>query len=118
MSKEEIMKLTSTLILAGSETTATLLSGALFYLLSNPTALSKLTNELRTTFQDTKDMNFVKLANAPYLNACLQEALRLYPPVAAVLPRTTQKGGAVINGHFIPEGVRSFLFHSICKCSR
>jgi cytochrome P450 len=109
MSREEITKLTSTLIIAGSETSATLLSGAIFNLLSNPTTLAKLTTEIRTLCPDPKDMTFLKLAGAPYLNACLQEALRVYPSLPALLPRKTEKGGAVINGTFIPEGVRTFF---------
>ena len=105
MSRAEIIKTSSTLIVAGSETTATLLSGALFHLLKTPSVLSKLTTELLTTFPDQADMTVVKLARLPYLNACLQEALRLYPPVPSVLPRRTQPGGAVINEYYIPENV-------------
>lgn len=108
MSRAEIIKTSSILIMAGSETTATLLSGATFHLLKNPSTLETLTNEIRTSFLDAAEMTFTKLVNLPYLNACLQEALRIYPPVAGTLPRRTQPGGAVINGQFIPENVSLF----------
>ncbi|TVY24378.1 Cytochrome P450 monooxygenase [Lachnellula hyalina] len=111
MSRAEIIKASGTLIIAGSETTATLLSGALYYLLKTPSSLSKLTTELRTSFPDPADMNFVNLARLSYLNACLQEGLRLYPPVPGILPRKTQPGGAVINGHHIPENVSVGMSH-------
>jgi cytochrome P450 len=110
MSRREIMKTSSTLIIAGSETTATLLSGATFHLLKSPSALEKLTEEIRTTFPDAAELTFATLAHLPYLNACLQEALRIYPPVAGTLARRTQAGGAIINGQFIPENV-SPSFH-------
>lgn len=105
MSREEIIKTSGTLIIAGSETSATLLSGVIFYLLKNPSTLEKLTDEIRTAFFDPADMNFVKLAKLQYLNACLQEALRMYPPIPGVTSRKMIPGGAVINGYFIPEGV-------------
>jgi cytochrome P450 len=116
MSRGEIMKASGTLIVAGSETTATLLSGALFHLLKTPFTLSKLTTELRTTFLNAADMTVVRLASLPYLNASLQEALRVYPPVPGILPRRTQPGGAVINGHYIPENVSLIVpFQSLLK---
>ncbi|KAF7911191.1 uncharacterized protein EAF01_002699 [Botrytis porri] len=82
MTRAESVKSTGTLIIAGSETTATLLSGALFHLLKNPSCTATLVQEIRTAFEESADMTFVKLANLRYLNACLQEAFRIYPPVS------------------------------------
>ncbi|KAF7902813.1 hypothetical protein EAF00_002716 [Botryotinia globosa] len=79
MTRAEIMKTTGTLIIAGSETTATLLNGAIFHLLKNPSCMATLVQEILSTFSESTDMTFVKLANLRYLNACLQEAFRIYP---------------------------------------
>ncbi|PQE16392.1 cytochrome P450 protein [Rutstroemia sp. NJR-2017a BVV2] len=103
MSRDEIMKTSGTLIVAGSESTATLLSGALFHLLKSPQNLRILVDEIRATFDTIADMNFIKLTNIRYLNACLQEAFRMYPPVPGVLPRRVPQGGSTINGYFLPE---------------
>ncbi|TGO27603.1 hypothetical protein BPAE_0039g00130 [Botrytis paeoniae] len=103
--RAEVIKTTGTLIIAGSETTATLLSSAIFHLLKNPSCMATLFQEIRSTFEESADMTFVKLANLRYPNVCLQEAFRIYPPVPGVLPRRTQPGSVVINGHFIPEDV-------------
>lgn len=46
----------STLIVAGSETTATLLSGVTYLLLKHPMVLSKLQREVRETFATGKDI--------------------------------------------------------------
>ena len=106
MSREEIMKTAGSLIIAGSESTATLLSGAIYYLLKNPTSLRKLRSEIDSKFpDDLSEITFAKLASLPYLNAVLQETLRVYPPVPGILPRRTQLGGAVINGHLIAPDV-------------
>jgi cytochrome P450 len=93
------------LIIAGSETTATLLSGCTFYLLKHPTVYDKLIHEIRGTFEKETDITFQSVANLQYLHAVLEESLRLYPPVPAILPRTVPEGGAFINGDFVPEGV-------------
>ena len=105
MTKLEIIANCGTLISAGSETTATLLSGATFLLLKNQEALSKVTNEVRDAFATQTDINFISVAQLPYLNACLKESLRLYPPVPGALPRRIRPEGDVINGQFVPENV-------------
>ena len=112
MSREEIIMLAGQLIVAGSETTATALSGAIFQLLQHPVEMKKLTEEIRA-FKSPEDMSFTKLENLTFLNACLTESLRLYPPVAEGLPRTTAGHGSIkINGRLIPENVGQFSFDS------
>ncbi|KAE9370978.1 cytochrome P450 monooxygenase-like protein [Stipitochalara longipes BDJ] len=103
MTREEIIKTSGLLIVAGSETSATLLSGAMFYLLKNPATLSRLLTEIRTSFPDINQMSMQKLAQLPYLNAVLQEGLRMYPPVPGSLTRRMLPGGSIMNGYFIPE---------------
>ncbi|TGJ86836.1 hypothetical protein E0Z10_g1936 [Xylaria hypoxylon] len=92
------------LVLAGSETTATTLSGATYLLLKHPDILDKLQQEIRSTFKDASQININSVGNLKYMLAVLNEALRLYPPVTAGLVRTVPEGGAEIAGHFIPEG--------------
>lgn len=91
------------LTVAGSETTATLLSGATFLLLKNPDTLARLTHEIRSAFKSDSDINISSAAHLTYLNACLQEAMRVYPPVPTGLPRIVPKGGRVFSGKFVPE---------------
>ena len=93
------------LVIAGSETTATLLSGTTYFLLKNPDKLAKLTRELRSAFKSDDEINFQNVSNLPYLIACLEEGMRIYPTVAVGLPRVVPPGGASVAGRFIPEGV-------------
>jgi cytochrome P450 len=95
----------STLIIAGSETTATLLSGVTFLPLMNPACLERATQEVRTQFKSEHDIKLTTVGSLTYMLACLNEALRCYSPVASGLAREVPKGGATIAGHFIPEGV-------------
>ena len=106
MTREEIKATSGILVIAGSETTATLLSGATFLLLKNPSCLAKAVNEVRKSFVHASDITFASVtAQLPYLNACLEESLRLYPPVPTALPRRTSSEGDIINGQFVPPDV-------------
>ena len=107
---EKLQANSGILIIGGSETTATLLSGVTFFLLTNPEALKKLTAEIRSAFRSEDEINFVSVSALPYLLACLDEALRMYPPVPNGLPRTVPKGGATVAGHYVPEDVSPELF--------
>lgn len=115
LSRPEILKMANLLIIAGSETTATLLSGATFHLLKHPAAMEKLVTEIRTSFPDPAEMTFASLSKLKYLHACIQEGLRMYPPVPILLPRKTVQS-TVINGYFIPENVSIFSLFSEIFC--
>ena len=92
------------LVIAGSETTATLLSGATYFLLTNPEPLAKLTAEIRGTFGSVDEINFTSVSDLKYMLSCLDESLRLYPPVSGTLIRLVRPEGAMICGDFIPGG--------------
>jgi cytochrome P450 len=94
------------LVLAGGETTCTLLSGTLFFLLENPRTLTRLVTELRQLFDSPEAITFTALSNKlPYLLAVFDEGLRLYPPVATGLPRFTPVEGTFVDGRFVPGNV-------------
>lgn len=95
------------LTIAGSETTATALSGVTYHLLKNPKVLSKLLAEIRSAFASEDEINFNTTESLKYLLACLEEGLRMYPASPAGLPRIVPRGGDTIAGHYVPEGVRS-----------
>lgn len=109
LDETEIMANASLFILAGTETVATLLSAVTYLLTENPAALSKLTREIREIFRDESLLTVQNLTRATYLTACIEEALRLVPPVPEGLPRVTPREGEWICGHWVPGGVDSTL---------
>jgi cytochrome P450 len=115
MEKFELYSTMSMIVLAGSETSATLLSGLVFRLLKNPEIYGKLTKEVRSAFNDTSDMAPRNEADFPYLNACIEEALRIYPPVPMSIPHITPPEGATVSGRFIPGNVLVHPRHLIAK---
>ncbi|OJD29903.1 cytochrome p450 [Diplodia corticola] len=95
----------SIFMIAGSETTATLLSGLTFYLLKNPDKLRKVVDEVRAVASED-ELTLELLPRMPYLNACFEEGLRVYPPVPIGPPREVPQGGNVICGDWVPEKTR------------
>ena len=91
-------------IVAGSETTANLLSGLFARLIWNTDKYKKLTDEIRSAFQNESDINDEALKKLPYMNACIEEGLRIHPPVPTGLLRTVPKGGDTIDGMWVPGG--------------
>jgi len=107
MSRGEIEATSSILVLGGSETTATLLSGTVFYLLQNPHVKQKLIAEIRESFKNEDEINMTTVNGLPYLLATLEEAMRIYPPVTLGSPRVVGEEGTVIGGYQVPPKVRN-----------
>lgn len=104
LKQDEIVVNSALFIVAGSETTANLLSGLLARLVWNPDKYAKLCDEIRSSFKEESELNHANLSQCTYMNAVIEEALRIHPPVPTGLLRTVPKGGDTIDGHVVPEG--------------
>lgn len=101
----ELVDNASILIIAGSETTATTLSGVTYMLLTHPEILQKTMDEVRMGFSSEAEIDLLSVQKLSYMMAVLQETLRMYPPVPATIPRKAQPGGDTICGQYVPENV-------------
>ena len=105
MSEAELLTHARIFVLAGSETTATVLAGLVFYLLRTPRAHAKLVATLRDAFAAEDAITVAATAQLPYLAACVEEALRLYPP-AELNERVSP--GARVAGRWVPRGTNVY----------
>lgn len=107
LTDDELTVNADVIMVAGSETTATLLTGVVYFLLANPDKLARLQTEIRSAFVAKDDITVAGVTSKlPFLLACLNEALRLYPPVPVVLLRETLPSAPTpIAGHMVPEKV-------------
>ncbi|KAK4184059.1 cytochrome P450 monooxygenase [Podospora australis] len=82
----------------------------IYYLLEEPDYYKVLVQEIRGAFSSYADIEPRALKSLPYLHACLEESLRLFPSNNTGLPRYSP--GANVDGHFIPKGttVQSSVF--------
>ncbi|KAI9643758.1 hypothetical protein NHQ30_007107 [Ciborinia camelliae] len=104
MTLDEIHVTFMILTTAGSETTATVLSGTMNYLMSHTSILAKLVKEIRETFASETQITLEALEQLEYLNAVIQEGIRLCPPVPVMLPRIVPEGGDTVCGMWMPAG--------------
>lgn len=93
------------LTIAGSDTTAIVISAAFFYLSRSPEVQKKLAQEIQATFTGYDEIKAgTKLQSCKYLTAFLHEAMRMSPPVPAEPSREVLQGGTTVNGHYFPQG--------------
>lgn len=107
-SLQEIAAESTTLIVAGSDTTSAAMSSVAFYLANNPNSYDRAVAEVRASFTSPNDVCMgPKLIGCNYLRACIDEAMRMSPPVGASLPReiVAPSGSLVIDGQTIPSGM-------------
>jgi cytochrome P450 len=90
------------LIIAGFDPNTNLFTSGVHYLLTNPTKLDKLQQEARNRFDNYHDIDGDSLEDLPWLNAVIQESLRLHTNGAFGLPRFSP--GAFVDGHWVPKG--------------
>ncbi len=95
---------------AGSETTASSLASLVNMLLRHPKVYAKLTEEIHNTFKSENDITLEVAHSLPYLSACIEENLRIFPPAPIGFLREIQKGGDMIDGSFVPEGVSNVVY--------
>lgn len=96
-------------LIAGSETTATTLSGTTYLLLKNKTAYTRLVHEIRSTFASSAEITLDAVNSLTYLLAVMHEGLRYYPPVPTGFPRVVPGAGHEISGTFIPGGTSVYV---------
>jgi cytochrome P450 len=91
-------------VVAGSDTTATILTAAVYFVLKHPRVLETLREELDRENLDTP-VAFDRAQKLPYLSAIIDETMRLQPAVGLALERLVPEGGLTLpDGRVIPKG--------------
>ncbi|EWG42531.1 hypothetical protein FVEG_04308 [Fusarium verticillioides 7600] len=91
------------IVVAGSDTTSTTMTCALFELARHPQVYQKLQNEVDEFMkQGDSPHSHSALAKLKYLQAIIDETMRLYPAIPSGLQRITPPQGLQIDGTFIP----------------
>jgi cytochrome P450 len=112
LSDEEVSLEAVMLVVAGSGTTAVTLTYLIWAVISHPQIQTRLEEEVASLEKHFTDK---KLETLPFLNAVIQETLRLYGAAPGSLPRTVPRGGFIVKDFYIPSGItvstQSYTLH-------
>lgn len=85
-----------------SDTTAASLTCLFFELATHPTVLKSLQEELDAHFFNGGELSYPSLSKLRYLQACINETLRMHPAIPSGLQRMTPPEGLRIGDIWIP----------------
>ncbi|KAG6829974.1 hypothetical protein H0H92_002779 [Tricholoma furcatifolium] len=117
MGREELTAEALTLLIAGSDTTSNSTCAIIYYLALNPLIQAKLHSELdgQLASEDLIAATSDQVKNLPYLEACINEGLRIHSTSSLGLPRIVPAEGMNVAGHSFPPGtvvsVPSYTIH-------
>jgi cytochrome P450 len=96
------------------------MAATLFYIARHRECYERLATEIRSMFTSGSEISGPKLAGCHYLRACIDEALRMSPPIPGTLwrqlaPEVDKSAQFVVDGHVIPRdtfvGVSVYSLH-------
>ncbi|KAH0847275.1 cytochrome P450-like protein [Fonsecaea pedrosoi] len=105
-----LLTMTTSIALAGSDTTAITLAAIFYFLARYPKCYQKLDEEIEDAIKtglisDTEGIiTWSDAQKLPYLHACIQETFRMHPAIGMILERVVPPQGMEICGEFIPGG--------------
>ncbi|KAL9052029.1 MAG: hypothetical protein Q9162_005648 [Coniocarpon cinnabarinum] len=98
-----------TQLLAGSDTTSTSVRAIWLHIISSPRVFSALRTEIDTAIRSgavSSPITDDQSKRLPYLQACIKEGFRIWPPFTGLLVKLVNPGGENIDGTFIPGGTQ------------
>ncbi|KAK7028528.1 benzoate 4-monooxygenase [Favolaschia claudopus] len=104
---DEVAELTAeavTLLIAGSDTTSNSIAVILHYIATHPRVYKKILELLLEASSGRNEITYEQVKDVPYLQATINEGVRLHSTTAIGLHRSAPPGGLVCCGHFFPEG--------------
>ncbi|KAF2137123.1 uncharacterized protein K452DRAFT_341712 [Aplosporella prunicola CBS 121167] len=119
LSFSEIIGLTTTNLIAGSDSTAIGLRAILYFLCRNGGAYKKLQQEMDGAVAAgalSQPVRYGDATRLPYLQAVIAEALRAHAATGFVLEREVPAGGVELSGRRVPGGtivgINSWVMHA------
>lgn len=104
---------------AGSDTTAATLTCLFFELALSSSSLSVLQEEVDALFESSDPVDATSLSKLAYLDAVINEALRLHPPVPSGLQRMTPPEGLRIGDVMVPgDSIVQIPLHTLFRDER
>ncbi|KAF4778716.1 cytochrome P450 3A19 [Colletotrichum scovillei] len=104
LTQPEMLSNSALFAMVGYDTSATTLSAVFYHVLRDPDHYQRVQGEVREAYSSISDITAQSVLRLPYLNACIQETLRLTPPINGRGSHRISPG-AMIDGLYVPKGV-------------
>ncbi|KAF7914417.1 uncharacterized protein EAF01_000823 [Botrytis porri] len=108
--REGIVSTFNFIVVGGSETSARVMTGIFSHLTKkkNKRILDRLRDDIRTKFKEEREITLDAIQSTPihYLEAVINEGLRMCNPIPSGLPRVVPEGGDDYCGTFLSGGTR------------
>ncbi|EJT71372.1 hypothetical protein GGTG_10631 [Gaeumannomyces tritici R3-111a-1] len=101
-------------MLAGGDSTASLLRAAVYHLAKNPACYALLQAELDAAALPSLPARFRDVSGLTYLTAVVRETMRVNPGVSQTIERIVPREGLTLpDGRFVPAGARAAMDPSV-----
>jgi cytochrome P450 len=92
--------------MAGADSTATAMRSTFLHIITNPSVYYKLNDEIASASKEgrisTPVIRDAEARALPYLQACIKEGLRIWPPLTGLMTKMAPPEGDHFKGMFIP----------------
>ncbi|MQL97122.1 hypothetical protein Taro_029806 [Colocasia esculenta] len=109
LTDDDIVSLSSELLIGGTDTTSTTLQWIMANLVKHQGIQARLFDEISTVVGEAGEVREEDLGKLPYLKAVVMEGLRRHPPGHFVLPHAATEDTA-LDGYLIPRTATSLNF--------
>lgn len=96
------------MIVAGSETTASVIRVTVLHIMSAPRVYNRLKQEIKEALKDGRvthqPIRIEESRRLPFLQAVIYEGLRMRSPAPGLYAKVVPAGGDTLCGKFVPEG--------------
>ncbi|EXJ81801.1 hypothetical protein A1O1_07866 [Capronia coronata CBS 617.96] len=96
-------------VLGGSDSTATAIRMIMLYIITHPDVYAKCVQEIEANEHVFTASHSITSADSrkhlPYVQACIKEGMRIWPPLQALNSKLSPPGGETVNAVFIPGGI-------------
>ncbi|KAL7597366.1 hypothetical protein Lser_V15G29246 [Lactuca serriola] len=108
INRTQVKALLQDIMVAGTETSTTLIEWAMAEIMQNSDILKRVQEELEETVGLDNIVEESHLPKLQYLEATIKETFRLHPVVPFILPRSPSQD-CIVGGYTIPKGCTVFL---------
>jgi cytochrome P450 len=106
MSPREVQAESISMLVGGSESTSSVISWVIHFLLLYPEHFQRVVDEVRQAFAPDHLITHAECReHLPYLEACVYETLRCIPTASTSFPRISDRKSITVKGYYIPPSV-------------